>query len=189
MRLRYMPNPPTNLAQEEEQIVQEVLERRGSLGLLALDMTLLHSPQVTAGWHSFFGAIRTTTIKSELRSLAICRVALLNRARYQWDGHSAALLACEGFNHEKMEVVKTLHPAGPGPLDETQWTVLRYADAMTRDIVVDDDLFTALKSARFSDGEIVELTVIVAAYNCVSRFLVALDVGERNSQRDNISID
>ena len=56
--------------------------------------------------------------------------------------------------------------------------MLRYADAMTRDIIVDDDLFTALKSARFSDREIVELTVTVAAYNCVSRFLVALDIGE-----------
>jgi hypothetical protein len=30
------------------------------------------------------------------------------------------------------------------------------------------------------DREVVELTATVAAYNCVSRFLVALDVGECN---------
>jgi hypothetical protein len=32
------------------------------------------------------------------------------------------------------------------------------------------------------DREVVELTASVAAYNCVSRFLVALDVGECNGR-------
>jgi alkylhydroperoxidase family enzyme len=58
--------------------------------------------------------------------------------------------------------------------------VLRYADAMTLDVRVPDDVFAELKT-HFSEREIVEITTTVAAYNCVSRVLVALDVGERNA--------
>ena len=46
---------------------------------------------------------------------------------------------------------------------------------------MDDDVFDGLRRNGFSDREIVELTVTIAAYNCVSRFLVALNVGEKNS--------
>ena len=34
----------------------------------------------------------------------------------------------------------------------------------------------------FGERGVVEITATVAAYNCVSRFLVALDVGERNGE-------
>ncbi|KAI0596321.1 hypothetical protein F4775DRAFT_564870 [Biscogniauxia sp. FL1348] len=51
---------------------------------------------------------------------------------------------------------------------------------MTRKVRVDDGLFEELRGL-LSEREIVEITATVAAYNCVSRFLVALDVGERNS--------
>ncbi|RAL64087.1 hypothetical protein DID88_003275 [Monilinia fructigena] len=44
---------------------------------------------------------------------------------------------------------------------------------------VPEEVFEELKR-WFDEKEIVELTATVAAYNCVSRFLVALDVGERN---------
>jgi alkylhydroperoxidase family enzyme len=60
--------------------------------------------------------------------------------------------------------------------------VLAYTDAMTLDVRVPDGVFDKLKEAGFSEKEIVEITATVAAYNCVSRFLVALDVGERNAQ-------
>lgn len=52
---------------------------------------------------------------------------------------------------------------------------------MTRDIKVPQSLFDEVKAAGFSEQEIVELTATVASYNMVSRFLVALDVGEQNS--------
>jgi len=43
-------------------------------------------------------------------------------------------------------------------------------------------LFDEVKGQGFSEQEIVELTATVASYNMVSRFLVALDVGEQNNQ-------
>lgn len=52
---------------------------------------------------------------------------------------------------------------------------------MTIGVSVPDEVFAELKK-HFSEQEVVEITATVAAYNCVSRFLVALDVGERNAQ-------
>jgi alkylhydroperoxidase family enzyme len=59
--------------------------------------------------------------------------------------------------------------------------VLAYTDAMTLDVRVPDAVFAELKQ-HFSEQEVVEITATIAGYNCVSRFLVALDVGERNAQ-------
>lgn len=51
---------------------------------------------------------------------------------------------------------------------------------MTRDVQVPQALFDELKGL-FNEKEIVEITATVASYNLVSRFLVALDVGEQNN--------
>lgn len=79
-----------------------------------------------------------------------------------------------------MEVVSTPNPKSPGPLNDKQWAVLRYSDAMTTTIDVPHDVFSALSKVGFNNQEIVEITMTCAAYNMVSRFLVALDVGEEN---------
>jgi alkylhydroperoxidase family enzyme len=111
-------------------------------------------------------------------------VALINEAWYEWTHHAPILLEAGGFTEEMLQVVRRLdHAPGKGSLSERQWVALRYADAMTKDVKVDDALFDELKSvAGFTEKEIVELTATVAAYNCVSRFLVALDVGEMNGK-------
>jgi hypothetical protein len=49
MRLNYVPDPPTDLTEEEQAVLERVKARRGKLGLLPLDLTLLHSPNVTDG--------------------------------------------------------------------------------------------------------------------------------------------
>ena len=181
MRLPYISNPPTNLDSAGQDIVRQILRRRGKSGLLELDLTLLHSPAIACGWHAFFGAIYSgSIIQTDLLEIAICRVALLNRARYQFEGHAAMLQKCEGFDSEKMKTVATVQPADQGFLSFGQWVLLRYADAMMRDITVDRAIFSDLQKSGLSDREIVELTVAIGAYNGVSRFLVALDVGEKN---------
>lgn len=68
-----------------------------------------------------------------------------------------------------------------GILNAAHAAVLSYTDAMTLDVQVSDDVFSGLKET-FDEKEVVEITATIAAYNCVSRFLVALDVGERNAQ-------
>jgi alkylhydroperoxidase family enzyme len=61
-------------------------------------------------------------------------------------------------------------------LDGRQRAALAYTDAMTEKIAVEQPVFEALQ-AHFDEQQIVELSVTIAAYNMVSRFLVALEVG------------
>lgn len=53
---------------------------------------------------------------------------------------------------------------------------------MTLNVTVSDEIFAELKK-HYNEREVVEITATIAAYNCVSRFLVALDVGEKNAQK------
>jgi len=49
MRLDYVPNPPTNLSPEDQEVLERVKARRGAMGLIALDLTLLHAPKIADG--------------------------------------------------------------------------------------------------------------------------------------------
>lgn len=69
-------------------------------------------------------------------------------------------------------------------LSEAQGAVLAYTDAMTAGVRGPDEVFGEVRRL-FGEREIVEVTATVAAYNCVSRFLVALDVGRRKGRGCN----
>ncbi|KAL6908318.1 AhpD-like protein [Trichoderma evansii] len=181
MRLPYVADPPPVQTAEDAAIVQRIRERRAPRPLQALDLTLLHSPPVADGWNSFLGAVRTkTSLADDVRELAISRVAVCNKAWYEW-GHHAPLAIKGGVSVDAMETVKNdvLGERPEALLSEKQWAVLVYTDEMTRNVQVKDETFAALKR-HFNEQEVVEITATVAAYNCVSRFLVALDVGEKN---------
>ncbi|MCJ1409558.1 hypothetical protein MMC19_003639 [Ptychographa xylographoides] len=178
MRLPYVSDPPPTTVPDETAIVDRIRTRRGSRGLTVLDRALLHSPSVADGWNSFLGSIRTkTTIPADLRELAICRVAVINEAWYEWGAH-APIAIDAGVSEDVMEGMKM---GGVEGLTDKQRLVVDFTSAMTRDVKVPDDLFAQMKAA-FSDREVVEITATVGAYNCVSRFLVALDVGEMNGK-------
>ena len=65
--------------------------------------------------------------------------------------------------------------------------VLRYADAITLDICVGDEISGVLRDVGMNEREMVELTAVVAAYNCVCRVLVALDVGGKKGKGEGLS--
>ncbi|KAI4652680.1 uncharacterized protein J4E79_008987 [Alternaria viburni] len=184
MRLPYVPDPPNFTSEEDKAVEQRVRQRRGEKGLIALDRTLLHAPPVADGWNSFLGSIRTkTSLPTSIRETAICRVAVLNKAWYEWESHSPILESAEDVTKAQVLAVLNSKPREPlADLGEKLGAVLAYTDAMTLDVRVPDSVFEQLKMVGFSEKEIVEITATVAAYNCVSRFLVALDVGERNAQ-------
>lgn len=190
MRLPYVADDPQMETEEDAAIVQRVKDRRGGK-LIALDKTLLHAPAVANGWNGFLGAIRTqTSLPGSVRELAICRVAILNNAWYEWDQHrpileetgvlsAEAIASLKERPRSKDELAKGQESKtmGGSMFDERHLAVLEYTDAMTLGCIVPQPVFERLKSF-FSEKEVVEITSTVAAYNCVSRFLVALDVGE-----------
>jgi len=193
MRIPYTANPPQNLTAEETSILAAVQARRGPRGLIPLDLALLHAPRIAGGWNSLLGAVRTQTdLDPAVREIAICRVALLNEAWFEWNAHVPILaeaMETEGNVAEKLAKIQERDPAQQGPLSHIQWAVLRFADAMTRHVKVDDETFHALKDVGMNDKEIVELTATVASYNMVSRFLVCLNVGEANEKGPLVEFD
>ncbi|CAG8037759.1 unnamed protein product [Penicillium salamii] len=180
MRLPYVENPPPTNTPDEARILASVQARRAPNPLLPLDLALLHSYPVTEGWNSFIGAIRTRTgLSTVIRELAICRVAVVNGALFEWEQH-APLLKEGGLSEEALKVVGDAQADFSSPsLTAEQRAVLAYTDAMTKTVTVPEKVFEQLK-ACFDEKEVVEITATIAAYNCVSRFLVALDVGEKN---------
>jgi len=185
MRLPYIDpaEPNAFTTPEDKAVVARVRARRAPRPLQALDLTLLHSPAVADGWNSFLGAIRTkTSLPDDVREVAICRVAVINQAWYEW-AHHAPLAKAGGVSEEGLALLEQPDlggKTGSDVLSPRLWAVVDYTDAMTRDVAVKDDVFENLRG-HFSEQEVVEVTATVAAYNCVSRFLVALDVGEKNA--------
>jgi AhpD family alkylhydroperoxidase len=143
-----------------------------------LYQVLLNSPAVVEGWEAMLTAIRNkTSISPRHRELVILRVAMLNEAAYEFDAHIPHALKA-GVSEQAIEV---LRKDGAGPvtgtgLEDIDLQVLALTDTMTRDIKVPDALFNKLE-AQFGPSGMVELTATVAAYNMVSRFLVAMHIG------------
>ncbi|PKX95185.1 carboxymuconolactone decarboxylase family protein [Aspergillus novofumigatus IBT 16806] len=148
-------------------------------------------PPVADGWNSFLGAIRTRTVlPGALLELSVCRVAVLNGAVYEWNAH-APLALKDGVSADELRAVREVEATitdrgkealGRSVLSEVQKAVVRYTDEMTLRVRVEEETFEDLRRAGLNEREIVELTTGVAAYNCVGRVLVALDVGENNGR-------
>jgi alkylhydroperoxidase family enzyme len=162
MRLPYTPNPPPPSGNFEAAVIARITARRAPRPLQELDLALLHSPPVADGWNSFLGAIRSqTSLQPDIRELAICRVAALNGAKYEWE-HHAPLAREGGLGEESMNRIagqEVASKAGTDGLSEKQWAVMRYTDAMTKDIKVSEEVFSELK--HFDDKGIVEITATV----------------------------
>lgn len=162
------------------ELVDAIRARRGG-ALLNLDRALLWSEPLARGWNTYMGAVRTELrFDRRLRELAICTVALLTGAQYEYRHHAPDFLAAGGSAAELDALARVVArdaraEARDAALGEVEQLVIRYAAQMTLDVRVDDGLLAALQD-RFDTPELVELTGAIAAYNMVARFLVALGV-------------
>ncbi|KAI8938883.1 hypothetical protein NX059_004741 [Plenodomus lindquistii] len=187
MRVPYAPKePPT---EEAKPIYERIAERRKPRPLIPLDLALLHNPKVADGWNSLIGAIRTqTSVPDALKEVAISRVAVLNHAVHEWEIH-AALAHKAGVSKEVLQTVFDLEVTRHGMVEregllgfsEEEYAVLCLTDQMTVGVQVEDSVMEKVKGL-LGDKQTVELTATIAGYNMVSRFLVALDVGECNGR-------
>lgn len=160
---------------EVAEVAERIRARRGG-ELLELDVMLLHAPAIADGWNALLGAVRTRTdLAADLRELAILRVAVHNGAGFEWRSH-APIARDAGLGDAELEALRDTSRVGDA-LTGARRTACAYADAMTVHVEVDDALFTEVRT-MLGDRGTAELTATVAAYNMVSRFLVALRVGE-----------
>lgn len=151
-----------------------ILAERGRIS--PLYQVLLNSPSLATGWEQMLTAVRKrNSLAPALRELVILRVAVLNRASYEFDAH-VPYARDAGLTDATIDALREGRDASDPGFSPVQQAVLAYTDAMTREIQVPDALFERVR-VHFNDPQLLDLTGTVAAYNMVSRLLVALRIG------------
>ena len=170
-----IPYQPIDLS-EPKDIVDAVRLRRGGT-LINLDRMLLHSAPFAKGWNSFLKEVRENlSLDPKLREIAMCGVAVLNRAEYEFFHHAPELLKAGGTQDQVEELRKLGTLAfNPSLFNKTELDAANLTLHMTRDIQVPEEILLSLKN-KLGNQATVELVGVVATYNMVSRFLIALGV-------------
>ena len=152
--------------------------RRGTL--INVYRLLLHSPALAESWFGHSNAVRwKTELDGRLRELIIVRVASLLGADYIVKQHVPELITPEGITQREIEALA--HWRLGSTFTERERAALAYADAMTRDATVADDIYDEVEK-RFNERQIVELTVLIGSYNMNARVLNALRIDPQSKE-------
>ncbi|MFZ9313741.1 MAG: carboxymuconolactone decarboxylase family protein [Burkholderiaceae bacterium] len=157
-------------------LVAAIRARRGG-SLLKLDRMLLHSPPLAEGWNIFLGKVRTDlSVPIKLRELVMCVVAVLNGASFEYEHHAPIFVSAGGTVRQAEMLAHVGTPQfSMQDFSSLEQNVIRLAQSMTRDLIVDAEIKANLVAA-LGIQQTVELVGVVATYNMVSRFLLALDI-------------
>jgi AhpD family alkylhydroperoxidase len=164
-------------SENESELVARIRARRGGT-LLNLDRMLLNSPPFAQGWNTHLGAVRRELLLDpKLRELAICAVAVLNSAHYELEQHTPEFLRAGGTAAQVAALARFgSETEATASFGATERAVLQLTLEMTRNVQVSDSTFARVQSALSDTRHTVELVGVIATYNMVSRFLVALQV-------------
>jgi len=161
---------------EHPKLCELIAKIKGARGgrLINIYRLMLHSPALASAWFDLNQAVRYgTEIDGQCRELAVIRVAILNNVEYVIRAHGPAYALKEGLTPEQVAALSDWQPSDL--FDEKQRALLAYTDAVTRDLDVPDAVFADVRQ-HFSERQVVELTMLIGAYNMLTRFLKALKV-------------
>ena len=172
-----MTTPRVTPWQDGEPIDSDLLNamkaRRPGGELIGIDRILLKSFPLATGWNELMVRVRQQfSLSLEYRELIMLRVASLNKAEFEWNVHYPAYLDAGG-TAEKAAALELASVSSQ--FNETETLLIRLTDQSTHRVVVDEDVIEGLKR-QLGEKETVEAVATVAAYNMVSRFLVALAI-------------
>jgi alkylhydroperoxidase family enzyme len=172
-----MTTPRVTPWQDEEPVDADLLNaikaRRPGGKLIGIDRILLKSSPLATGWNELMVRVRQEfSLSLEYRELIMLRVAWLNKAEFEWNVHYPAYLDAGGTT-EKAEALRL--SSSPHVFNDTEMLLIHLTDQSTRTVVVEESVIGALKNL-LGEKETVEAVATVAAYNMVSRFLVALAI-------------
>jgi 4-carboxymuconolactone decarboxylase len=161
---------------EYPELANSIDKIKGARGgrLINIYRLMLHSPALANAWFELNQAVRYgTQIDGQSRELAVIRVAILNNVEYVQRAHGPAYALKEGLTPEQVTALANWQPSNL--FSAQQRALLAYTDAMTREIEVPDSVFSEVRM-HFSERQTVELTMLIGAYNMLTRFLKALKV-------------
>jgi len=146
--------------------------RRGAL--INVYRLLLHSPPLAESWFDHLNNVRWgTQLSGRLREVVIIRIGYLNKVDYVLNQHVPKLAEAEGLSVAECDALADWQ--GSDFFSAEERASLAFADAMTRDVAVPDDVFDALRD-HFDERKIVELAILIGTYNMQTRVLAALRI-------------
>jgi alkylhydroperoxidase family enzyme len=162
---------PDVSASDAQQTVELIRRERGGRfpHLFHLQM---YNPAIVESWLGLGTAVRfKSELDSPTRELAICLVARITGADYEWNAHRRIAIG-EGFSDTALDAILDWRK---GEFSEKHRAVLALAEESTRNVDISDATFDAVRP-HLTQRQILELMTTVAYYNMVSRFLVGLRV-------------
>ena len=171
-----MARVPLVEERDHPELAESIAKIKGARGgrLINIYRLMLHSPALANAWFDLNQAVRYgTEIDGQSRELAVIRVAILNDVEYVQRAHGPAYALKEGLTPEQVAALGSWRLSNL--FNEQQKALLAYTDAMTREIDVADPVFTEVRK-YFTERQTVELTMLIGAYNMLTRFLKALKV-------------
>jgi alkylhydroperoxidase family enzyme len=107
----------------------------------------------------------------------MCGVAVVNKADYEYVAH-LPLFVQAGGTEEQGKAIRNIQQAMKDTrlFNEVERATLALTYEMTEHVQVSDATFKAAQKALGDTKRLVELIGVIATYNMVSRFLVALEL-------------
>ena len=152
----------------------EALKSRPPLNIYRM---IAHGGATATGFLALGSAILSkSTLDPKLRELVILRVGALSDAKYEMFQHRR-VAARAGVPAAKIEAVLANPGAEPvsAVFDPFECAVLRYTDAVVREVKAAQALFDAV-AAKLTHQQLVELMMTIGFYMLVSRLLENLEV-------------
>lgn len=162
---------------KNKKLVETIKDRRGR-NLYNLDKMLLHSERFAEAWNKFFGTVREQLdINPKIRELAICVVAVVNQAEYEFLHHYPLFIKYGGTMQqvEELRKIQSLE-FNPSAFNEIERAVIDLTVEITRNVKIEKITFNRILELLESKKMLIELIGVISAYNMVSRFLVALGI-------------
>jgi 4-carboxymuconolactone decarboxylase len=172
----FMARVPLIEEKDHPELSELIAKIKGARGgrLINIYRLMLHSPALAGAWFDVNQAVRYgTEIDGQCRELAVIRVAILNNVEYVIRAHGPAYALKEGLTPAQVEALVDWKVSSL--FTDKQRALLAYVDAMTCDIDVPETIFTEVRK-HFSERQTVEVTMLISAYNMLTRFLKALKV-------------
>jgi 4-carboxymuconolactone decarboxylase len=149
--------------------------RAGRIGeLINVYRILLNSPEMAEAWYDYMNAVRWGNgVSGRLREIVIIRIAYVNDVPYVLGQHVPKLAEAEGMTMAECDALADWQPSDL--FSDAERAALAYADAMTKQVKVPDEIYDPLRE-HYDDKTIVELSIIVGAYNMHNRVFTALRI-------------
>jgi alkylhydroperoxidase family enzyme len=141
---------------------------------------MANAPAALKAWMIANRGVRMKYLKAgdfdflRIEQMVIVRTASLNAGRYCL-GHNVDLGLEAGLTREQVVAIQGDYESSP-LFSDREKTAIRWAEAVTKLEAHDDDELFAEVQRRFTDEQIVELTVLIGMWNFSNRLTEALHV-------------